>query len=291
MEHWFWFAVLSAVTSGFGGFTNKIAAYRKLDAGLMLVYSGIMSLSVVIPLALFTGVEKLSWTLFLIAFTGGLIAATAGIFKIRALENIDTTIFYPLFKLLSPLATVIFGMLLFAESFSTREWIGILLSLFVPLLLITKLEHVRQTNLIRGLWYVLLASITAAIVAVVNKYSIDVFQALFWIMASSTTGVFVGGLISFLWKNRKENIKEKMIERTHRSIMMVSLLRAATLSLSFLFTLYALSHGGPLGIVYTIQSLYILIPIVLSIMIYDEHWNTQKVVAIVLSILALGLLK
>ncbi len=39
------------------------------------------------------------------------------------------------------------------------------------------------------------------------------------------------------------------------------------------------------------QFLYILIPIVLSIYLYQEHWNARKVIAITLSIVALYLLK
>ena len=56
-------------------------------------------------------------------------------------------------------------------------------------------------------------------------------------------------------------------------------------------SVYAYSLGGSLGIVYTINSLYILIPITLSIMFYNEHWNLRKVTAIALSIAALWLLK
>jgi len=61
-------------------------------------------------------------------------------------------------------------------------------------------------------------------------------------------------------------------------------------SCSFLFIMLAFAEGT-LSIVYTVQSLYILIPIILSIIIYKEHWNARKVVAIILSIAALALLK
>jgi len=42
-----------------------------------------------------------------------------------------------------------------------------------------------------------------------------------------------------------------------------------------------------LAISYTINSFYILIPIILSILIYKEHMNLRKGIAIVLSLLAI----
>ena len=48
---------------------------------------------------------------------------------------------------------------------------------------------------------------------------------------------------------------------------------------------------GSLGVVYAIQSLYILIPIILSIVIYKEHWNVRKIFAIILSLAALAFLR
>ena len=53
-----------------------------------------------------------------------------------------------------------------------------------------------------------------------------------------------------------------------------------------IFTLLAFKDGL-VSIVFTVQSLYILIPIILSIIIYKEHINTQKIIAIILSIVAI----
>jgi uncharacterized membrane protein len=54
------------------------------------------------------------------------------------------------------------------------------------------------------------------------------------------------------------------------------------------FIFYAYGNGGTLGVVQTINSMYILIPIVLAIYFYKEHWNAQKMLAVVLSVVALA---
>jgi uncharacterized membrane protein len=71
---------------------------------------------------------------------------------------------------------------------------------------------------------------------------------------------------------------------------MVASLRTVFAGGGFFLTLLAFIYGGPLGIVYTINSLYILLPIILAIIFYGEHWNVRKAVAIILSVLALALL-
>ncbi len=73
-------------------------------------------------------------------------------------------------------------------------------------------------------------------------------------------------------------------------IMTVALMRTIFAGGGFFFTLLAFIYGGPLGIVYTINSLYILPPIILAIIFYGEHWNLRKAVAIILSLVALALL-
>ena len=73
-------------------------------------------------------------------------------------------------------------------------------------------------------------------------------------------------------------------------MVVISCGRGALLVLSLGSGLYALSYGGPVAIVYTVTAMYILIPIVLAIIFYNEHWNTQKVIAIIISVAALALL-
>ena len=291
MELWFILAVGASITAGFAAFTVKVVAKREYNSELYIFNSaiGALLLSVLIAIAIF-GFSNLHWFAILIAFIGGALASFSQILKVYALRYIDTTIYFPLFKVISPLIAIIFGLMFFGEVFSAPEWAGLILGLLVPLLLITKAEHRRQNNLIRGLVLVLVTGVISAIVAGFNKYATGLSSDVFWLMASASLGVLLGSLAIIIHKKGLHNLLETIKGESSRGLVAASALRAVFITVSFGLTLYSFSLGGPLGIVYTIHSLYILIPIVFSIIFYKEHWNLQKIGAIILSVVALALL-
>jgi uncharacterized membrane protein len=58
---------------------------------------------------------------------------------------------------------------------------------------------------------------------------------------------------------------------------------------SYVSLMMALSYGK-VSLVYTIQAHYIVIPIVLSVWFYKEHMDARKFAAVLLSLVAIGLL-
>lgn len=290
MELWFWAAVGGAVLAGISNFYFKQAAARGYNAELFSIYGSILSVFMSAVFVFYAA--SFTWYGFLsaIAFVGGFAAAFTNILKVHALRYIDATIYFPLFKLLAPTFAVIAGIFLFKESFTLKEWFGIVIGLSVPLLLITKSEKGRQNNLVVGLFLILLTSITSAGTAVANKFAADALLPISVILLTASSGIFVGSICSAMYKNGFTKLFSVFQNQTSKGLIIGSFLRASLITLSFLLMLFAFANGGPLGIVQTINSMYILIPIVLSIIFYGEHWNLQKVVAIVLSVAALALL-
>ena len=225
----------------------------------------------------------------LISFAAGLFAAVGGIWKVYALRYIDTTIYFPLLKLASPILAIIFGVVFFSEAFSLYEWIGLLMGLLVPLLLITKAENQRQNNLLMGLMLVALTAVISAGTAAMYKYSIDITQHVWAVHGILSFGVFVGSCISLVFKKGRKTIESIQTE-TNLTFVVWAGIRGLLIATSTVLLLFAFKTGGTLAVVHTIHSLYILVPIVLAIVFYKEHWNWQKVIAIVLSVVALGLL-
>ena len=163
-------AVISAITSGLAAFTSKVSVQKGFNPEIFILHSTFVPA----PL-LFLGVflfETDAFTLFVFLFglTLGILASVSGVIKIVALEYIDTTIFFPIFKIVAPLIAIMLGALYFQEAFTFYEWLGLLLSLLVPLLLITKIEHTRQKDLIKGLLLILLAGGVAGFNAALYKY-------------------------------------------------------------------------------------------------------------------------
>ena len=289
MEIWLILAIVSSVGSGVAGFILKIVARNNESSELNIFYGGVFGILILVPTAyLLYGTSDLSYPVVILSLLSGFIASFSAVFKIYALRHIDTTIYFPLFKIVSPVIAIALGILFFQEEFTSLEWIGLIVSLLVPLMLITKSENRRQNNLTLGLILVLWTGLLASLIAALNKYITNEYNNVLWIAALAVLGVWLGSFCLTVYKYGYRGFKETLKTHTTKKNVLWALFRMVSINISFLAFLGALSLGGALGIVYTITSMYILIPIVLAIIFYNEHWNSRKVTAIVLSIVALG---
>jgi drug/metabolite transporter (DMT)-like permease len=184
---------------------------------------------------------------------------------------------------------VIFGLMFFGERFTVLQWIGIAFGHLIPLLLISKAEHNRQNNLIMGLLMVVIVSATSSVAAALNKYAIDSGMSELTTLWYSVWGIFSGSLIVLFVKLRSLPFSY-IRDNTTADLVKSAVFRSVLICLSMLCVLFAYGNGGDLGIVQTIHSLYIVIPIVLSVLIYKEHINWKKVIAVILCIVSLLLL-
>ncbi len=291
MEIWFIAAVAGATLSGISNFFFKLAANRGYNAEVFTLYGGLVSTILTGLVAVSTHHSLLQFNLFTgTMLVAGILASLGGIMKVYALRHIDSTIYFPLFKLLAPGLAIVYGVTWFAESFTSVEWIGMILGLVVPLLLITKAENGRQMNLKAGLVLVLVTALTSASAAALNKVVIDAGITVLVGLFYSSLGVFVGTVFTIIFKQGLKATYRHIESDSDTTLIFYGSVRAVFIALGFGLVLYAYAQGGTLAVVQTINSMYILIPIVLSIIFYKEHWNLQKAVAIILSVLALALL-
>ena len=291
MELWFIFAIVSAILAGGSSFYNKISTQRGYNSELLVLYGGLFPIIIYGPVAYIFTNTPTPTTLVLLGLGTGIIAALSALMKLKTLECIDVTIFLPTFKVVAPSCTIIAGLIFFNESFTYLEWTGLILSLLIPLLLISNTEHTRQKNLKRGLFFVLIAGLLSAVMTALLKLGTDLFDAVLVIITMLNIGTFLGSLGVMYLKNTNTRILDTIKEHSSLPLVNASFWRGMMMSTMLLCLTYAYELGGSIGIVYTINSLYILIPIVLSIIIYNEHWNARKVIAIALSIAALALLR
>ncbi|MEK7639349.1 MAG: hypothetical protein AAB388_04275 [Patescibacteria group bacterium] len=291
MEMWFWLALASAVTGGIGAFTHKVAAVWNVDITVLNTYSSVISATILFCCTwYFAGFDSF-WTLStVIAFVGATTYLFTLILKVESLREIDSAIFFPLYKVSGPLFAIILGIIFFSESFSRTEWLGLTFSLLVPLLLITRSENTRQKNLYRGIYILLVASVVGSISIALFKYGTDITQNVWLYLLVSDLFLAFSSVLVLLRKYKSGTVLHMKSETTPRSLKLVGVMGLAQAS-GAATIIFAFSVGGTLGIVYTINSLYILIPIVLSIIFYNEHWNLRKAVAILLSVMALALLQ
>ena len=289
MELWFILAIVSLVFSGIHIFTQKIGAMRKYNSNLLNIFvfggSTVIGLTIV---TVFEGFGELSWVMLAIGLISGIVYMISSNFRTDSLRYTDTTISLPLHKFFSPLVVLLIGIVLFGEEMTSLEWLGIILGVLVPLILINRAENRRQDNLRKGVILIIISAALSAVGASLNKLGTDLFTSIFLFAAVSNMFSVIFGIVRHRTsKSNPGNIRLYLKDRKFLALVFVGILAQI---ISFITFLFAISQGGLLVVVYTITSLYILIPIVLSIIFYGEHWNIKKVVAIILSILAVFLM-
>jgi drug/metabolite transporter (DMT)-like permease len=291
MELWFIFALIAVVFGGLHVFAQKVGAARGYNSSLINSYSaGLSSIMGFVIAGFFEGFGELSIHMVAWALFGGVVYIFGSNYRMDGLKHIDATVFLPLHKFVSPLFALVLGIIFFKETMTIYEWGGIILGMTVPLLLISRSESERQKNMAKGLMLLVLSAVLVAAASAINKEGTNLFSSVLLFAAiTNTFGAIMGILIYRLRK--KDTETEKEVHHFDRGVIILSIITSVIQVISFSTFMLAFAYGGSLAIVYTIHSLYIVIPIVLSIIFFGEHWNYKKMIAIIVSIAAIGLMR
>ncbi|QFR38803.1 EamA family transporter [Candidatus Gracilibacteria bacterium 28_42_T64] len=168
----------------------------------------------------------------------------------------------------------------FKETLVFKEIIGILIGISVPLLLITSSENKRQKNLYGGIVLVLITAILTAISSGISKeIMLQEYNVAIYLFIASIFGL-VFSIFSYYYLNHRNK------KYNHKGIGKFSIISGILYTASFIT--FTLALKGNLAVVFTIGSFSILIPIILSIIFYKDHFNMKKGLVIALSIISLG---
>lgn len=274
------------VFAGFALFIQKMVAQE----GRSSAFNGLFmyGASGVIAFALLPTAEiPIEWPL--VAFLGlsaGAIHGYGNFLRIESLKYIDSVLFFPLNKVFAPLLVVVGGIAFFKDMLGPVQYAGIALSLAVPLLLVSSVEHARQKNLRRGIELLAVSTLCSAVSLLVTKQGLSVGSAvLFLLCMSQITGVTAS--LAILAKQHGAG-RAMFVHADRRDIWLGFL--SGTISFVSSYCLFEALDGGLVSLVYVIQAHYILIPIILSVWWYNDHINMRKFAAVVVSFLAIGLL-
>lgn len=283
METWMIWAIASVFTGWIFHFLWKITAERNYDASrvnyLSYIFGAVFMLLVLIHQRNFDLGDNIL-LLSLIALWNVVFYSTSFLTRVHAMKHIDTVIFFPLYKTFWPILVTFLSIFLFNESLTWKELLWILVWICVPLLLITKQENKIQNGLYIWVVMVIVTSILTTISSImpklIHEYSLDIFMFMF------LTFIFGIPFSFLLWKFRKSNRKQ---EYNIKWVYMFSALMWVVNAVAFYTFIEAIRWN--LAIAFTINSFAILIPIILSIIFYWEHFNLKKGIVIALSIISI----
>lgn len=283
----FLWTISATVLSGIQLFYQKVAAQEKRDSALngMIMY-GSSAIAALVVLFIFYGLPS-EWRIILFfAATSGAIHAVGNFTRIEALKYIDSVIYFPLNKVLGPIVVVIGGVWWFGDALTLREYVGIALSLTVPLLLISAAEKHRQSDLKHGLWLLVSSTVLTSVSMLITKAGVDHDPTVLFMMGMSQCA---GSLSSFAMYLRKGNSHATPWHEITSADVRLGLTAGFLGFVSFYSLLRAYSTGL-VSLVYVIHAHYILVPIILSVWWYGEHINLRKAAAVILSCVAITLL-
>ena len=278
-------ALASAVTGWFYAFTFKVIAQRNYDTYIatFLGYFVATILSVLYILFLGSGIPYFSdaFLLILALWFWNILFYTASIVtRVESMRNIDSVIFFPLYKTFWPIMVTFISYYGFKEWLTTRDVLGIIVWICVPLMLLTKTENRIQKNLYVGVVLVVVTALLTSISSIIPKYiQVQNFNYELFILASFFFGIFFSAAGYVLHKKNTQRVYH-----TH-GVVKFWLLTGFIHYLAFYAFMRAME--GNLAIAFTINSFSILIPIILSIIFYWEHFNLKKGLVIALSVVSI----
>lgn len=283
MEKWLFFAILSVFATWLYNFLIKVSAEKHYDVSLINIFSYLIMIIVLLLYIILSGYtftfDNISIIIFL-AFINSFLFSISMFTKIWSMKCIETVIFFPITKTFWPVIVTLISVYYFKELLSLKELIWILIWIIIPFLLVSNTEIKRQKKLFLWLFLAfltaLLWSLTTSASNEIMKMNYDVIlYLLIWSISWLILSIF-----SYLFLNKKK--EKKVIKKWFfKLVFIIWLLYSA----SFLSFTYALEWN--FAIVFTINSFSILIPIILSIIFYKEHFNFLKWFVILLSIFSI----
>ena len=291
---WFFWAVMAIVVGGVHAFILKVAVEKKYDSVLISSVTPLVSACFGTAVLWVMG-STFEPSLFFIemAIISAVLFIITSVLRQEGLSKIDTTIYFPINKTVSTSVAAFIGIFLLNESLTGLQYVGVLLGIIVPLLLMNRSEHARQKNIILGVQLATTTAVLSTIAQMVNSFGVskEIFDGsiLFLVLIHIFTALF--GLSYFWVRQGSKKFGEQFRANFNTPSQQGFVLLASLVHFFAFFSLLMAFSSGYFSVVYTITSLGIVVPIVLSILVYKEHWDRRKVLALVLAIASVGLLK
>ena len=283
METWLIFAIISAFAAWLHNFLIKVMAERKYDISIVNIITYFVSVIFFTSYILidYKNINFTNWKIVSVfGFAIALFFYLSVFSRVKSMKNIDTVIFYPIYKTIWPILVMLISIFFFWESLTNIEFLWIILWFSIPLLLINKKESSKQKNLYIWIFYIIVTAILTAIMISFSKESMvrwDDIILLFF--SNSISGLFLAILSNYFLNHRKKKkIKIKWLVKFGLISWFIHLISGVTMMLSLKWNL---------AIAYTINSFSILIPIILSVIFYKEEMTYKKAFVIFLSIISM----
>jgi multidrug transporter EmrE-like cation transporter len=281
METWLIYAIISIFAAGIHNFLLKVSTEKNYNGSLtsLLWYSVWAVVACIYFLYTWGKIDGWEWMIYF-AFGNVLFYFLSMLTRMEGMRNIDTVIFYPLYKTISPVLVTLVSFFFFQEVLSLKEGIWIIIGIMIPLMLITSHENKIQRNLKKWVIFVIFTSLFIGVSAAFSKgVMIEWANVELFIFLSMWLGSIISAIsYKFFHKNSKGNYNKEWMLKFGFIIWIFHFLAFMTFQKALTWNL---------AVVFTINSFSILVPIILSVIYYKDHFNKKKAFVIALSIVSI----
>ena len=278
---WFFFSITATILFGISAAFYKFPSAKglsKLTATFWVLFAQLaMAL-----LLFFSYLRFPNPNVLLYAFLWGASYAVLTLMQMYALAHVETNSLFPVTTSLSLVVTVIVGLVLFKDTLSTLQILGIIFVIVTVYLFVYRKGHATYSPSL--LWLGMFIVFCSAFNKVVQKfgadagdiYNLQIYQYLFGAMIA---------LVALL-----------VVDRKHFSVMHFKqgakpgLFIGAVAFLGGYCILLALTKG-PFPLITTVHSLYIFVAAMVGFIMFKEKLDRRKIALIALAILALLLIR
>lgn len=290
-EEWMIYAILSTVFTGLQSFIIKLIAARGYSVNLVNSYALLVAAALgLITVTFFSGFGGNYLVGIAIASATGIVYMASTIARTRALRHLNDALVFSTYKSATVLFTALAGVLFFSESLMGLQMFGIALALVMPFFIETARKDDEIGVFRKGMFLLLIAVVAGSISAVLNKIGAPLFEsALMFGVFNYLFGMATG--FSLQAFEHRLCMDHWFLDRRKRARNTAFV--AVTLGIMIFFafsTLMLAFRTGSLSLVYTINSVYFVIPIILSTLFLKEKRGWKDGAVVLVSLLAVVLL-
>ena len=293
MELWIVYAFASTLFTGLQSFALKVIVVRGYSTNIINSYALVVAAALgLITVSLFFGFEGNYALGIALAAATGIVYMWSTIARTRSLRYLGTAVVFPVYKSLTVLIATIAGIALFGETLSTSQTLGIALVFILPLFALSVREFRGSKKIQTGIRYLLFASAMGAFSAIINKFGAPLFHtALMFGVFNYLFGTVTGFSQQIYEHWHPENKDHWFLDRRFAFVETAGFVFVLGVLIFLAFsTLMLALQNGPLSIVYTVNSLYFVIPVILSALFLGEKNKRTDVAMTILSLVAVLLL-
>lgn len=278
---WFFFSVTATILFGIGSALFKLPSVKNQDRLATMLWVFVTQTALAL---LFFLRPTTHFTLETIG-TGALWGTTFGILTILqmyALAHVDTNTVFPVTTTGSLIVTIAAGILLFHESPSAVQWLGIFLAIFTIFLFLTKGKRLQYNK------YILFIGCTIMVVSAFNKL-VQKFATNHFDIGAYQIAQYAAGVIFITVLYLVTHRKNWRIHLSAEALKIGSGIGVLTF-LGGYSIIIALTKG-PFPLITAIHSTYTLVTAVIAAFLFKEKLTAKKLILIGLAILAVIIIR